>query len=180
MLAVIQSFTPALAGRELETLRAHLRGLGAELTIAADAGAWWIGPDDEPRPANADELVALARLPRDRDAVVVVDGAGSVRFSHAADGPLADSLGQALAAATDALYVTRPPRVTFNRREWSLACLCTGFAFALISCQRKPAAPPPAPAPRETDVDLDVVLQVNGAERRLRIDPRGSLLDVLR
>ena len=179
VLAVIQSWTPTLAARGLGVIRAHLRGLGAELTIAAATGAWWIGPDDEPRPADADELVALASLPRDRDAVMVVDGAGSVRFSYTADGPLATSLGAALAAAIDALYATRPPRVTFNRREWALACLCTGFALSLPGCQRKAAAPPPpppAPAPRE----LDVVLQVNGAQRRLRIDPRVSLLDALR
>ena len=181
MLAVIQGWTPALAARELATIRAHLRGLGAELTIASGAGAWWLGPDDAPRLADADELVALAGMRHDRDAVIGVDGAGAVRVSHAADGPRAGSLGAALAAAVNALYATRPPRVTVNRREWALACRCSGFAVALASCQRKAAEqptppPPPTPAPRE----LDIVLRVNGAERKLRVDPRVSLLDALR
>ncbi len=181
VLAFIQAWSPALAARDLGAIRAHLRGLGAELAVAADAGAWWLGPDDELRPATSAELEHLGgRAPRDRDAVLVLDGTGAVRFSHVADGPLAEPLVQALAAAGEALLVPRPPPRTFNRREWALACLCTGFAFVLLGCQGKareqtaPVAPPPAPR------EYDVVLTVNGTERRLRIDARVTLLDALR
>lgn len=143
VLAIIPSWLPTPAAQELEELRAHLRGLGAELTIAADAGAWWLGPDDELRPARAEELAPLAHLPRGRDSVVIVDSDGDVRFSRSADGSLAAALRRALAAATDALYVTRPPLATFDCREWALACLCTGFAFELISSRQRRAAAAP-------------------------------------
>jgi xanthine dehydrogenase YagT iron-sulfur-binding subunit len=184
VLAFLQAWSPALAAHELEPIRAHLRGLGAELVIAADAGAWWLGPDDELRPATAAELAGLADRARDRDAVLVLDGAGAIRFSYVADGPLTASLGGALAAAGEALLAPRPPALLLNRREWTLTCLCTGFAFVLLGCKRKPreqpapAAPPPPPAP--TPREYDVVLTVNGAEHRLRLDARVTLLDALR
>jgi hypothetical protein len=56
VLAFLQAWSPALEACELGAIRAHLRGLGAELVIAADAGAWWLGPDDEIRPAARAEL----------------------------------------------------------------------------------------------------------------------------
>jgi hypothetical protein len=137
VLASIRDWSPELAASNLEVIRAHLRGLGAVLTIAAQGGAWSIAPDDKLRPATPDELEGIVPGASDRDAVLVLDGAGSVRFSHAADAPLTDALVTALGAATDALFMTRPSEATFNRREWKLACLCTGFGFALLSSRRK-------------------------------------------
>jgi xanthine dehydrogenase YagT iron-sulfur-binding subunit len=181
VLAFIQAWSPALAARELDAIRAHLRGLGTELVIAADAGAWWLGPDDELRPAGPAEVGRFGGRAHDGDAVLVLDGAGAVRFSHVSDGPLTSSLGQALAAAGEALLAPRPPPpLTFNRREWAISCLCTGFAVVLLGCRRKPREEPPPAAPPPGPREYDVVLDVNGAEHRLRIDARVSLLDALR
>jgi xanthine dehydrogenase YagT iron-sulfur-binding subunit len=185
VLAFLQVWSPAKAAGELGAIRANLRGLGAELVIAADDGAWWLGPDDELRPAAWDELGRFATRPRDRDAVLVLDGAGAIRFSHVADGPgpLTTSLGAALAAAGQALLAPRPPPLTWNRREWVMTCLCTGFATALLGCKRKPStepAPPAGPAQPPPPREYDVVLTVNGIDHKLRIDARVTLLDALR
>jgi xanthine dehydrogenase YagT iron-sulfur-binding subunit len=70
------------------------------------------------------------------------------------------------------------PDVT--RRELLVSAAATGGV--LVGGQLIPAAAPaataqqPAPAP----APLDVVLRVNGAEHRLSLDPRTTLLDALR
>jgi xanthine dehydrogenase YagT iron-sulfur-binding subunit len=115
--------------------------------------------------------------------VFVLDGDGTVRFQHLAGGPLPMALGAALSAANEAL-LSKPvgTRMVFNRREWALTSLCAGFALALFGCKSKKEAPPavaepPAvPPPQE----YDIVLDVNGAPRKLRVEARVSLLDALR
>jgi xanthine dehydrogenase YagT iron-sulfur-binding subunit len=66
-----------------------------------------------------------------------------------------------------------------------LTSLMAGFAVALASACRRPAAMPAwdragADAAAPLAGGLDVTLHVNGADRTLRIDPRTSLLDALR
>jgi xanthine dehydrogenase YagT iron-sulfur-binding subunit len=102
-------------------------------------------------------------------------------------------LAGALRAAGTELVVegVRPGRLspgTLSRREWVLGVLVAGFAAALAEgCG--PSRPPVAPATKSAPdsaaaeagtVELDVILNVNGADLPLRIDPRVSLLDALR
>ncbi|HEY4180896.1 MAG TPA: (2Fe-2S)-binding protein [Kofleriaceae bacterium] len=172
-------------------MRAQLRGLGATLVIAADAGVWSFAPDDDLERYATDQqtrkavedLALYHRVDPEEDAVFVLDGDGSVRFEHLAGGPLPTSLASALVAANDAL-LSKPvyARMRFNRREWALTSICAGFALALMGCKSKkeplpqPVEPPKVPPPME----YDIVLDVNGAARKLRVEARVSLLDALR
>lgn len=165
VLASIQDWSPALAANDLKVIRAHLHCLGAELTIAAHEGAWSMGPDDELRPATAGELEGIEPGASDRDTVLVLDSAGAVRFSHAADGPLTEALVAALIAATDALFVTRPTGQSFNRREWELACLCTGFGFVLLSSRRKAPRTAELAAQAPPELIFEVVVGAKGVAR---------------
>jgi xanthine dehydrogenase YagT iron-sulfur-binding subunit len=193
VLAFAREWAPAHDRERDAALRAQLRGLGAVMIIAADAGLWWFRPDDDverlaaPGPALAAELAALAgryEVAAAHDAVFVVDGAGIVRFTH----QRADSLADALADALDTAGRERSRgalRHDPSRREWAVMCLVAGFGLALLPSCRRRRSPPPAPEVAATPAipghdDLDIVLDVNGRERPLRIDARVSLLDALR
>jgi xanthine dehydrogenase YagT iron-sulfur-binding subunit len=192
VLALLRAWDARTAApAELDAMRAQLRGLGATMTIASETGAWTFAPDDElERASGADApvvsaLVELAQqhgLQAGDEAVFVVDGDGEVRFAHVEDGVLQTSLSAALASAGEAVLAAPEARTLFTRREWALASLCAGFSLALLGCKSKPTKhqePAPVattPAPDE----YDVVLDVNGKERPLRLDPRVSLLDALR
>jgi xanthine dehydrogenase YagT iron-sulfur-binding subunit len=73
-----------------------------------------------------------------------------------------------------------PGQLLFNRREWALTCLCAGFSLALLGCKRRQPEPPPPAAVPTAPREHDIVLHVNGAERKLRVDARVTLLDALR
>jgi xanthine dehydrogenase YagT iron-sulfur-binding subunit len=138
----------------------------------------------------------------------VIDAERAVRFAHvAADAAGGEATGEtlleALSAAGRALAAPRPasailsphsPRL--SRRELVVASLVAGFALVLLEgCgARTPRAPGelPAGSPGAPEggspafdasgavAELDVTLDVNGAPRTVRIDPRVSLLDALR
>jgi xanthine dehydrogenase YagT iron-sulfur-binding subunit len=182
VLAFVRDWHPeAVSSEELATMRAELRGLGAELEIQSDAGAWWFGPDDQFE--RRDIIVHDFEIDGD-DAIFVLDATGRVRFSHICEGALPTTLGAALTTAGQALLsLPASPPLMFNRREWALTSLCTGFAIALFGCKGKRhedkshAPPPTEPAkPPEYDVTLDV----NGKQHTLRVEARVSLLDALR
>jgi xanthine dehydrogenase YagT iron-sulfur-binding subunit len=167
---------------ELDAIRAHLRGLGTALLVVSRTGAWSFSPDDDIEgisndPRNGDELRAAFAV-GDRDAVYVIDHARVVRFAgEAIEGSLADALAAAAARIKPSLSARSWFEV--DRREFAIASLCSGFALLLFGCKERPKpepAPIPAPAPEEVDVTIDI----NGTERRLRIDPRVSVLDLLR
>jgi xanthine dehydrogenase YagT iron-sulfur-binding subunit len=189
---------------ELEAIRSELRGLGAALVVVSSTGIWSFRPDDEvERFAASDRQVdeEVARLAevyeieRSGDgamaeAVFVLDAGGEIRFASRGSpraAPMHATLASALAAAGRALIAPAPAPITVSRREWVTAVLVAGFAlFALDGCNapRTPAGARNAPldrsvAPPPTG-DLDVVLRVNGSTHSLRIEPRVSLLDVLR
>jgi xanthine dehydrogenase YagT iron-sulfur-binding subunit len=175
---------------ELRAIRAELRGLGAELVILAEGEVWSFRPDDDLECAgDGDEVAAqiaraaeLFAVPTDGDALFVIDENGVVRFAHRSAQSLRDGLRAALTRAGEAMLAPRPSAVLFTRREWNLTCLITGFAFALLGgCKDKttPTAPPPTPAPPASE-EIDVTLHINGRDRKLRVDPRTSLLDALR
>jgi xanthine dehydrogenase YagT iron-sulfur-binding subunit len=181
VLAYVPMWSPPV-GDELETLRAHLRGLGSALLVLSREGISWFRPDDDLEVVTYDRIDDdLARFTSaygvalDRDAVVVIDGGGIVRYASD-DGVIAKGLIEALGAAERALH---SPPVTFDRREWLMTSLVSSFALLVIgSCKdrREPAPSPPAPAPAE----LAIVLRVNRRPYHMSIDPRLSLLDALR
>jgi hypothetical protein len=128
---------------ELSTMRAELRGLGAEMTIYCEAGQWSLRTDDElehVRDLDPSELVRIAGehgVVPGADAVLVFDEERECRFRHVADGMLDISIGDALVEAGQALVATTtaPPR------------------------RAQPLTPPPeaaTPLPAEYDIGLDI------------------------
>jgi xanthine dehydrogenase YagT iron-sulfur-binding subunit len=188
VLAFARGWTPRDAGAG--GIRAQLRGLGAILFIVSDTGVWSFRPDDDvelvarPSPRlgrEIDQLAARCGVPAGADGVFVIDEEGSVRFAHAPSEPLTSVLADALAAAGRELLGLEPRR-GITRREWSILSLVSGFGLVLLANCHPRGAEPPAGAPvvAATGSELDVVLRINRKDRRLRIDARASLLDVLR
>jgi len=187
VLAFVRRWSP---GADTEAIRAELRGLGAILFIVSDAGVWSFRPDDDlelsiaPSRQLRREIAALgARCgvgTRD-DGVLVVDDAGIVRFAHAPSSELTSSLADALDAAGREL-LGLPTRPGITRRDWAVMSLVAGFGLVLFhGCGGRgtePAAPTTVVAKPGTEIE--VVLRINGQDRRLKIDPRTSLLDALR
>jgi xanthine dehydrogenase YagT iron-sulfur-binding subunit len=183
----------------IRTIRAQLRGLGAELVVLSAAGVWSVRADDAVEQVLAGDAIEVATaaairygVPPGSDAVFVIDGRGVVRFAHRPARPLspaAQTLADALAIAVEAVHArdaqSAKDRVLFTRREWNVTCLVVGLATAYLSgCKQQhkpPEDPPPQPAP-ETGIpaSVDVSLTINGNVKKLTIDPRASLLDTLR
>jgi xanthine dehydrogenase YagT iron-sulfur-binding subunit len=200
VLAFARGWTPAGEPPELiAAIRAQLRGLGAELLVLSDGGVWSMRADDPveqlaaPGAQFAADVATAAMLYGVRDgagAVFVIDGRGVVRFAHRPEQPprsvcqaLADALAIAVAALHDRAMHEPRQRVLCTRREWAVTCLVIGCAATFLrGCKersRPPAertAEPAAAAP----ADVEVTLRINGKARVLTIDPRTSLLDVLR
>ncbi|HET7504665.1 MAG TPA: 2Fe-2S iron-sulfur cluster-binding protein [Kofleriaceae bacterium] len=187
VLAFARRWAP---GIDTDAIRAQLRGLGAILFVVSDAGVWSFRPDDDvelsaaPSPRLRRELAELGArcgVDDDEDGVLVVDGDGIVRFAQAPCDELSASLASALDAAGREL-LGLPPRSGITRRDWAVMSLVAGFALVLFAGCRGRGAERPGQAapPAEAGAEIDVVLRINGQDRRLRIDPRVSLLDALR
>ena len=188
VLAFARGFTPR--DPAIGSIRAQLRGLGAILFVVSDAGVWSFRPDDDvdlsarasPRLGREiDELAARCGIAPGEDGVFVIDEAGGVRFALAPSDALASRLAEALAAAGRELLGLAPRRGV-TRREWSILSLVSGFGLVLLASCRPGRAERPAVAPAAATggPEIDVVLRINQQDRRLRIDARASLLDVLR
>jgi xanthine dehydrogenase YagT iron-sulfur-binding subunit len=191
VLAFARRWTP---GPGAEAIRAQLRGLGAILFVVSEAGVWSFRPDDDielaigpSRPLRREtaELGRRCGLDPGDDGVLVVDDGGLVRFVQAPCEDLSATLAGALDAAGREL-LGLAPRPGITRRDWAVMSLVAGFGFVLLhGCrprdpERPGAAPAGARAAAGAGAEVDVVLRINGADRRLRIDPRVSLLDALR
>jgi xanthine dehydrogenase YagT iron-sulfur-binding subunit len=185
VLAFAREWSPprAIEG-EIRALRSHLRGLGAELVIVGAHQAWRLRPDDE---LFALGEVAARELQRDHgtkgvDAVVVLDHARTVVFEHHQRTVDHSTLLAGLTAATETMLASTP--MTFTRRGFVSTCVVSGFAVVVLAaCHQKEhhdPDPEPAVAPHPAPQEIDIVLDVNGAKRPLRIEPRVSLLDALR
>src|SRR5262249_39097614 len=102
--------------------------------------------------------------------------------------PVWPTLGDAIRIAGRALRARDAQgarqRVLFTRREWTVTCLVVGCATAFLAgCKEQDRRPPDrrtAPIADQAPPDIDVTLTINGASHRMTIDPRSSLLDVLR
>jgi xanthine dehydrogenase YagT iron-sulfur-binding subunit len=178
----------------LATIRAELRGMGAVLIAMTSQGLWSFSPDDEADLfAAADEMpaaeVASAYLgygvAPSGAGLFVVDGEGVLRFVHHLRNP-EDATWSALAEALSAAgWALLAPARGFrpSRREVVVGSLVAGLSLAFLDvCGRLPramAAAPPGGSVAAVD-ETEVTLNVNGTARRLRIDPRVTLLDALR
>jgi hypothetical protein len=195
---------------DLDAVRAELRGLGAVLTVLSGAGLFLFRPDDEmERFARASELDAAdiaavhAAFGLQRCAgglatpgLFVIDGKGVLRFAHV----WRDGGDVSLAAVTEALgaagraVVTAKRSVLVTRRELVVTSLVAGFALMFLDACEKPegAGKPVLGGTGRTAVsgaaadggapegEIEITLDVNGAPRKVRIDPRTTLLDALR
>jgi xanthine dehydrogenase YagT iron-sulfur-binding subunit len=165
---------------ELQKIRAHLRGLAAELIFVSDRGTWLCRPDDplvELEPLSRSKF----RVDDDEDGVFVIEPSGAVRFAHCQRTPIHATIASALASATDVMLAQAP--LHFTRRAWLTTCVVSGFALAVLSaCKQQPSREQqPMPEAQQPVVnELDIVLDVNGTKHPLRIEPRVSLLDALR
>jgi xanthine dehydrogenase YagT iron-sulfur-binding subunit len=180
VVAFVRGWSPDRARvRELGRVRAHLRGLSAELVFESEHGTWLLPPDDEPR---AIEHLGRTRYRVDdeEDALFVIDASGAMRFAHCQRAGIADMLASALEHATDVMLAQAP--LHFTRRAWLTTCVVSGFALAVLSaCKQRPSREEPRPAARSPEPgELDIVLDVNGQKHPLRVEPRVSLLDALR
>ena len=181
---------------ELDAIRAELRGLGAVLVVVADDGLFVFRPDDDVErfaeqldPKAVAETRAHFGLRPCGRGVFVVDGERRVRWQHvwrANDDQVDLSLLRgALCEAGRAVVGREPPR-GLSRRELVLASLAGAFAFVLQGCRGNdgnataPATSSSTTSEAATAKELEVTLDVNGAAKKVTIDPRTSLLDALR
>ncbi len=197
VVAFLDAFAPGtVPPRELNALRAELRGLGAVLVLFSSSGLFLFRPDDEvERFAELAELelgdVALAYAafgvrPCVPALFVVerVQGHRLVRFSHAWRSREEASLFllvEALGSAGRA-FVAMPKRVRLSRRELVMTSLLAGLSLSLLDGCKKPE-PSPAPGARTSEPrvgETEVTLHVNGEARKVKVDPRTTLLDALR
>jgi xanthine dehydrogenase YagT iron-sulfur-binding subunit len=183
VVAFARAWTPQGADpAELARIRAHLRGLAAELIFVSEHGTWLCRPDDalvELEPLGR----ARFRLADDEDGVFVVEQSGATRFAHCQKSPIHSTISSALESATDVMLAHAPLHV--SRRAWLTTCVVSGFALAVLSaCKQRPSRsdePPPPPEGKPVEAgELDIVLDVNGSKHSLRVEPRVSLLDALR
>jgi xanthine dehydrogenase YagT iron-sulfur-binding subunit len=185
-----------------DCIRAELRGLGAVLLVLSSTGVLWFGADDDveifalPDDRLDEQVAATARAYGAVSAadgaitpvLFLLDGEGMVRFvrrvSRDAAG-LASTVAGALAVAARALRQSpSAPDFAMSRRDWIVASMAFGFAFALLDGCGAPQRPAVAGgAPASVDAvggDIAITLHVNGADRALRVDARTTLLDALR
>jgi xanthine dehydrogenase YagT iron-sulfur-binding subunit len=180
----------AASPEELARARAELRGLGAGLLALSHRGLWCFRPDEQAQAfsgAAALDGPTMAAL-RERfgvadgaAAVFVLDADGNIRFSTTADGADAsfEGLVQALALAGRSLLATPRPPFTITRRQLVLNSLVAALSLAFLDGCRARAATTP-PAARVVTDEVELTLQINGTARKLRVDPRVTLLDALR
>jgi xanthine dehydrogenase YagT iron-sulfur-binding subunit len=183
-------------GETLDRIRAELRGLGAELIIIGGDGIWCFRPDDEFELLATAEDIADAELLKifgaygvrvgsgneeGEDAVYVFDERRRIRFEQRGGGADLDDLARALGAGARAFYAEARPWA-LSRRELLVSALVASFTLALVGGCAKPRGPSVATATsgKETGGEIDVTLDVNGTRHRLRLEPRVTLLDVLR
>ena len=130
-------------------------------------------------------------------ALFVIDCSGVLRFAHVwrSGGEVSlAAVTEALGAAGRAVVAARRS-VLVTRRELVVTSLVAGFALMFLdACDKPESGGKPAPAGSGSpglrgaaatdggtpEGETEITLDVNGALRKLRIDPRTTLLDALR
>jgi xanthine dehydrogenase YagT iron-sulfur-binding subunit len=203
VLALARSWRPPTA-EVLVRLRAELRGLGASLLFISPAHVVCLRPDDEIELTEGDGQVearvdrasfeglvpdrARSRRSPARAALtlVVLDADGRASWHGGADrceSPMA-TLASGLSAASRELTRRREGASHGVTRRELLGSLAAALAMALgDACAPRTEAPAPAhPQPIEArgPNTVPVRLMINGQRSELELEPRVSLLDVLR
>jgi len=181
---------------ELAPLRRELRGLGAGLLLFAPNAVVSLRPDDElefePGQGSFDRAAfeqllppaALRGQPGAALALVILDSAGQPTWNgHTprCDDPMA-TLARGLSLASRELWQRKSTRHGITRREL-LGSLAAALAVALgEGCRpdQPPRATPPPPLEEKGPHTSRVRLSINGERHELELEPRASLLDVLR
>ena len=178
----------------LEAVRAELRGLGAGMLVVASDAAFCFRPDcdvDETLPPALLEAEALAALQRriglragELDTgdliLTLLDDESNVRMQSVQEGPPSAAVAVLETLRWAGKSAAFGSRVLFSRREAVMLSLIGAVALSASACQR-PAKPPASARPaRGAEHEVEVVLNVNGADQRLRLEPRVTLLDALR
>jgi xanthine dehydrogenase YagT iron-sulfur-binding subunit len=207
VLVVVDAWEPP-GEHVLRLIRAELRCLGAALLVISEQAIFCFRPDDtapgldlggDPRGPQAHELLnafGLAQPKPGELTLACLDDAGRERYRTTAPatpglpeallGALTSAGKRALAAQeleSEPLTVSTLAGARLSRRESIVLCLVGALAAMLAeSCKSAPSTPqkPPPRAAGATTHEREVVLRVNGAERRLKLEPRVSLLDALR
>ena len=168
-----------------EALRAELRGLGATLAVLTPEGGALLQADDPPqrlRPAPRLWRAFSVELPPALT-LLLLDPDGRERLRRQVDLALSPEalLLDALRAAGKAV---RAQPVALGRRDLLLSSLASALLVAVLdACATAPtrSGGPATATARAGSADLlEVTLDVNGEPRKLRLDPRTTLLDALR
>jgi xanthine dehydrogenase YagT iron-sulfur-binding subunit len=185
------AFPGGIAPDELDRARAELRALGAALLAISAGGLWFFRPDDEVQcfagaaSLDAQELSTLRRrfaVPESKAAVFILDDTQAIRFASIAREcePTFVALVEALSMAGRAVLDTQSSRFTLTRRQFVLDSLIASFSLAFLDGARGRARAATALTTETAAGDIEVTLMINGVSRKLRIDPRVTLLDALR
>ena len=169
-----------------EALRAELRGLGATLVALTPQGGVHLGPDDPPerlRPAPDLWQRFAVKLPPALT-LILLDSNREVRLRRESENSVDPEavLLQALRSAGRQVRA-RPRPSGLGRRDLLLTSLASALAVAVLEACATPT--PRSAGPASTPgADLagliPVTLEINGETRKLRLDPRTTLLDALR
>jgi len=180
VVALVERWRPD-GHRATGAICAALRGLGAALVVVTHDAVWCVRPDDEAEALDDAEATrahaeAIARARRiSTPAIVVLDEHGEARFARGTDGDLSVAIANALEGALCTIASTE---IRMTRREIVTATLVSAFALSLLDgCAHTSVAHDGHDEARGSDV---VVLHVNGADHRVRVDADTTLLDALR
>jgi xanthine dehydrogenase YagT iron-sulfur-binding subunit len=178
----------------LEAIRAELRGLGAGMLVVARDASFCFSPDsvvDEALPQALLEDDALASLHRriglragEIEAgdliLTLLDDECNVRMQSVQEAPPSTAVAVLETLRWAGKSAAFGTHVLFSRREAVMLSLIGAVALSATACKRPSKPPTPARPSRATPNEVEVTLNVNGAEQRLRLEPRVSLLDALR
>jgi xanthine dehydrogenase YagT iron-sulfur-binding subunit len=190
VLVFLPAWSSASEEQTLARIRAELRGLGAVLVAIALDGVFVFRPDDDierfATEVDPDEIAAARAafgLRPCSSALFVVDEDRRVRAAHTWKRGEVDlaTVASALGEAGRAV-IAAPRSLLVSRRELVAMSLVAAFALVLEGCEKPREQTPPtttggSPQPSP---EIEITLDVNGEKKKLKIDPRTTLLDALR
>jgi xanthine dehydrogenase YagT iron-sulfur-binding subunit len=192
--------SPNPQDRKLAMLRAQLRGLGTRLVVISKDVIRSFHADDDFAGSGTESDTAARALysafklePSDvsKFALFVVDEGDGLRFGHVSS-QVTDPLHTLYALLDEVGQRMRAPSstaLTMTRRDLLLSSLVGACALLLgAACEgdpttsaiEQPSKPGKPSKPSEPKSQLDIRLRINGEVHELRVEPRVSLLDVLR